>query len=185
MQITSLNIVDNIMNLTITDAASVISLRLWDKDTYKDFTKLIDLSSKLTGADTENITIFTSDLNIEMFDGVYFIEAEDVTETSIEFTSQLNKYKECILLRSLKVDACVNCINEKDVILTNLNTIFKSLEFALDLRFIDDILLNIKTLDKYCVNDCQSCGSNIEDISSFENSNPDTINIIVDGGSLD
>jgi C4-type Zn-finger protein len=40
-------------------------------------------------------------------------------------------------------------------------------------------------LDKYCTNECTTCGGKVEDVSSYENSNPDTIEIILDGGTAE
>lgn len=187
MQITNLSISSDKskINLTITDAASVVSLRLWDDTTYKDFGKLIDLASKLTGASTETIEITPSDIGITYFDGIYFVEAEDPTETSIEYTYELSKYQECITVKAAQTTSCTDCNNEKNKALNNVHALYRSLLMALDLRSINDMLSFIKTLDKYCTNTCQTCGQAVDDISSYENSNPDTIDIIVDGGSLD
>lgn len=187
MQITNFTISSDKskLNLTITDAASVISLRLWSNKTYKDFSKLIDLSAKLTSSATENIEITPGDLGISYFDGIYYIEAEDPDETSLEFTYELSKYKECILVRSLQMSSCTECINQKDNILVNIDLLLSGLQYALDLRYVNEMQLIIDTLDKFCTNECTTCGGNVEDISDYENSNPDTIDIIVDGGSLD
>ena len=59
------------------------------------------------------------------------------------------------------------------------------LNYAIELRFINEMQIFITTLDKFCTEDCTTCGAEVDDISSYENSNPDTIDIIVDGGSLD
>lgn len=171
------------INLTITDATSVISLRLWTNKTYKEFSELIDLSSKLTGSATENIEITPTDLGISYFDGIYYIEAEDPDETFIEFTYELSKYQECILIRAVQITGCIECLSEKDSILLNLSALYKSLIFALEKRMVNQMQLIIDTLDKFCVNKCTTCGGNVKDISDYENSNPDTINIIVDGGT--
>lgn len=185
MQITNFKISSDKskIDLTITDAASVISLRMWDNTTYKDFTKLIDLSSKLTSSTTETIEIFPVDLGITEFNGIYYIEAEDPDQTSIEFTYQLNKYQECITIRALKLSACDDCLNEKDSILYNVRSLYESLLFAIDLRWVNEMQFLIEALDSICTNECTTCGGSIEDISSYENSNPDTINIIIDGGT--
>ena len=177
MQITSLKIASDKtkMDLTITDAASIISLRLWTNKTYKDFTKLIDLSSKLTSSATENIEITPADLGISNFDGIYYVEAEDPTETSIEYTQELSKYQECILLRTLKLTTCIDCLKEKDTILLNLSTLYKSLIFALERRMINQMQLLIGTLDKFCVNKCTTCSGNTKDVTDYENFNPDNL----------
>lgn len=172
------------LNLSITDAAGIISLRLWDNNSYKDFTKLIDLSDKLTGATVENIEILPVDLSISKFDGIYFIEAEDINETSLEFEAVLNKYEECVLNKAILRDDCNDCNKELDKTLQNINTILVSLKYAIELRYINEMLNLLSTLDEYCTNDCETCGE-VVDISAYENNNPDTIYIILDGESLD
>ena len=84
MQITSFEISANRtqMNVIITDAASITSLKFWTEVTYKDYSLAIDLTSKLTASATENITITLSDIGLSYFDGVYFLEAEDTDEIS-------------------------------------------------------------------------------------------------------
>lgn len=170
--------------LTITDAQDIISLRLWDNNSYKDFSKLIDLSDKLTGSATENIEIYLTDLNIQSFDGIYFVEAEDISETSLEFISVLTKYKECLLNKSLLYDDCEDCPNTVNDTILNIQGLLTGLEYASELRYIDDMLNILNALEKYCTNDCNSCGqeTNVDD---YENNNPDTIDIILDGESLD
>lgn len=172
------------IDLTITDAADLVSLSLWDHKTYKDYSKLIDLSDKLTGSATENIEISPVDLGIAYFDGIYFIEAEDPTETFIDFTSELSRYKECAVVKKLEAitSSCNSCNDTKNIEFQNVNSTIEILEYALDLRYINEILLLVETLDKYCTNKCNSCGKGTSDISSYENSNPDTIEIIVFGG---
>jgi hypothetical protein len=173
------------LNLTITDAASLVSLRLWTQLTYKDFSQTIDLSSKITGSATENITITLSDISQNYFDGVYFLEAEDDTESSLEYVYELSKYKECILDKMLEVSACNDCLKEINTDLINAASIYKGLEYALQFRFIDEILNFINILNKFCSNECQTCGkySNVIDITSQDTLNPDNINITVDGGT--
>lgn len=175
------------IELTITDAASVTDLRLWTEVTYKDYSKAIDLSGKLTGSTTENITINLSDISQTVFDGVYFIEAEDDDELSIEYVWEISKYKECILNEVLELTSCKECMESENLDLINAATTIKGLEYALELRFIDEIILFTDVLNKYCSNECQSCGenSNVENISSGEILNPDdiTLNITLDGGS--
>ncbi len=187
MQITSLTISSDKskIDLVISDAADVTTLRLWTDQTYKEFSELIDLSSKLTGSITENIEIFPSDLGEAFFDGIYFVESEDNDETSIEFVAELTKYEECILVRSLQLTSCADCLNQKDVIFINMNGLLEVLHYAMNQRNVEVMISIINTLDKYCTEDCTGCGGEVNDVSSYENSNPDTIEIIVDGGSLD
>lgn len=147
------------IDLIITDAATVTVLNFWDQSTYKDYSLSIDLTSKLTGAITENITLSLGDLGISYFDGVYFIEAQDPDETSISVTSDLTRYKECILNKVLEISTCVDCLKENSSALLNSQTLLHSLETSINNSFIDEILLITRILDKYCSDECQSCGS--------------------------
>lgn len=186
MQITSFTINDDKteLDLTITDAASVQSLRLWTDSTYKNFAKAIDLSGKLTASATENITITLADIDAEYFDGIYFIEAEDLDEVSIEYTSELTKYDECIVNRVKYISTCDECLAEKDTDLLNAYALLVGLQKALNLRFIDQILYFKNVLDKYCTSDCATCGkySNVETNTSEDILGSATLVIKLDGG---
>lgn len=186
MQITSFTINSNNiqLDLVITDAAAVTSLRVWTENTFKDFTQAIDLSSKLTGSATENITISLADLGITEFDGIYFIEAEDTDETSLEYAYDISRYKECVIDRLLELEACDQCLDEENIDLINVAMNVDALEHALAFRFIDEILNITSVLNSYCSNSCQSCGTyaNVEDNNSNDILNPDDIIINVDGG---
>ena len=172
------------LELTITDAASVISLRLWKDDTYKDFSKSIDLSGKLTASTTENITITLSDLNESYFNGVYFIEAEDNDELSLEYVYELLSYKECILNKINAYDT-VDCLIEKDKSLLNAQSILLGLEDALEYRYINEILSYTKTLGKFCSEECRECDNKtpIENNNNKDLLNPDGIIVKVNGGN--
>ena len=172
------------LELTITDAQDLNTLSLWTDETYKDFSKAIDLSSKLTGSTTENITITLSDIGESYFDGVYFIEAIDNDEISLEYTYTLDKYKECILNQIIDLNSCDECLKEENLDLINAHAILKSLQYSLDLRYIEKILKFIKVLDKFCSNKCQSCKSvELTGSSNFNNNFDEiTVNVTVDGG---
>lgn len=175
------------LELTITDAASVSTLRLWTDKTYKDFTKAIDLSAKLTGSATEYISISLAEISQPYFDGIYFIEAEDDDELSLDYAYSLDRYKECILNRILYLSSCNDCLFEKDLDLLNAHSFYLGLEKALELRFIDEILYLVNALNEYCTNDCTTCGkfSNVEDVTSEDIlGSSETIIITLDGGAF-
>jgi len=161
MQITSFEISANRtqMNVIITDAASITSLKFWTEVTYKDYSLAIDLTSKLTASATENITITLSDIGLSYFDGVYFLEAEDTDEISSAITKDLTRYKECILNKLLEYSVCEDCLKKESVSLTNANRLLRGLEDAIEQGFINEILIIISALKKYCSNECTSCGS--------------------------
>lgn len=186
MQITSITLSteNQEISLTITDAAAVTTLYAWKENTFQDFDQAIDLSAKLTGAATENITITPADVNEQSFDGIYFIEAQDPTETSLEYVSQISRYKECVLGRLIKLNECSDCLNDENVDLYNVALSVIGLEYALTYRFIDEILSITATLDKYCSSACLSCDS----FTTVSSTNDTAINdsskfiINIDGG---
>jgi len=145
------------INLTITDAATVSSLKFWTDSTYKDYSKAIDLTSKLTGATTENIVLTLSDLGLGYFDGVYFIEAEDPDEVSDAVTADLTRYKECILDKILNTIGCADCLEFQSVSIINAQTLLYALQTAVDNSFIDEIGLIVTALNLYCSNQCKTC----------------------------
>jgi hypothetical protein len=185
MKITEFKISDDNtqLDLTITDAASVISLRLWKDSNYKDFSKAIDLSSKLTGSATENITITLLDISESYFDGIYFIEAEDDNELSLEYAYELLSFKECILDKLNEISN-VDCLLKESEDLINAHSILLGLEYALEYRYVNEILSYLKVLNKFCTDECKSCDkTTIIDNTTKDNLNPDTIIVEVDGGN--
>lgn len=146
------------MDVTITDAATVSSLRFWTQSTYKDYSQSIDLTSKLSGLTTENIIITLSDVSLSYFDGVYFLEAEDPDEISGAITSDLTRYKECILEKLMLYSVCEDCLEKDSARLINAQALLNGLESAIEQGFIDEILSIVAALDKFCSNDCKSCG---------------------------
>ena len=145
------------INLQITDAENLEGFSLWTKDTYKNNSKAIDLSSKFTGAFEENIQIFPADISESYFDGAYFIEVWNDVSTSSDITSELSRYKECILAKIMNLSAKSNCLNEKDYSVINAQTLLVALEASVERDFIDEAMMIIKVLDRYCTNDCKSC----------------------------
>tara|TARA_R110000796_G_scaffold236214_1_gene355451 strand:+ start:21018 stop:21566 length:549 start_codon:yes stop_codon:yes gene_type:complete len=179
MQITQFNIDSNTLVLTITNASSAFLLRLWTDKTYKDFSKAIDLTAKLTGSATETITITLADLGETIIDGIYFIEVEDANEVSTAYTSNLIKYKECILDKIIKNIQCKSCLDYFDQDTINAHSLLIATEYSLELGYIEVALNNLKALNKYCSNACQSCGSfsNVIDIDLFSLNDPQIIDL--------
>jgi len=174
------------LELTITDAATVTSLKLWTDKTFKNFNKAIDLTDKLTGSATEYITITLADIEISFFDGIYFIEAEDPDEISLEYAYTLERYRECILDKIMYFQNCNKCLKQDNIDVINAYVLLEGLNIALQDRYIDEILNLVNSLNIYCSNECSSCGKykNIELLNSETiDSSGDTITIILDGGT--
>jgi len=187
MEISSIAINDagTQIDLTITDAATVQSLRLWTDSTYKNFTQAIDLTSKLTGSATENISITLADISEAYFDGIYFVEAEDPNEASIDFTYNLTRYKECVVNRITYLSKCSTCILEEDSDLLSLSALLEGLQDALEIRFIDQILYFTDALNNYCEAECSTCGKFTNLTTGLADISDDGFTINIDGGSLD
>jgi len=147
------------IDVTITDAATVSTLRFWTDSTYKDYSKSIDLSSKLTASATENITITLSDVSLPFFDGVYFLEAEDPDELSNVAVADLTRYNECLINKVKEITNCNTCLQEDNEELLYLNSLIRALEIAVSKGFINEILTFIDAIKVFCSNECENCGS--------------------------
>lgn len=147
------------LNITITDASTVTSLLLWNEITYKDYSKAINLTSYLTGNTTEVIEITLTDLNYRYFSGLYFLEAINSTDISNSVTSELTKYKECIINKLIKHSVCEECLSDKTISLVNAQGLISGLEDAVELGFVDEMLIIIEALNLYCSDDCDTCGN--------------------------
>jgi hypothetical protein len=189
MQITSLTVsADKTqLDLVLDDAASATILRLWNDSTYKNFAQVIDLSAKLDMTGSQEIAITLYDIAEPYFDGIYYIEAKSPTETANQMTSELGRFKECIMDKLTQLNTCDECLKSKNQALMNAHSSLLSLEDAVALNFPAEAQTIKRALDKYCSNTCRSCGdfSNIVTSSSRDTLNPDSVIIKMDGGSLD
>lgn len=160
MQITQfeINALRTEIDVTITDAADISSLVLFTNATYKDFSQAIDLSAKLTASATETFTITLADLGQAYFDGLYFLEAEDTDEVSNAIVGDFTRYDECIINKLSELSICDDCLKSSSESLINARTALTSLEKATIQGFIDEAFNIIKILDKFCSNDCKTCG---------------------------
>lgn len=171
------------IDVTITDAATVSALRLWKDFDYQDFSLAIDLSGKLTASATENIVITLADLNETSFDGVYYLQAEDPDEVSIDITADLTRYKECILEKVIIANLGNRCLVENNIEMMNAQAILRSLAYAIELNFVNEIVKLLSMLQVYCSDECKSCGgySNIDDYEIRVFNDP---NVVIDGGDI-
>lgn len=171
------------MDITITDAATVSVLRLWKNFDYQDFDLAIDLSGKLTGAATENLVVTLADINAVSFDGVYFLQAEDPDEVSVDVTAELTRYKECILEKVVTRNLGNPCLAENNIDTLNAHTSLFSLGYAIELNFVNEIIKNLSILQVYCSDECKSCGgyTNIDDYEIRVFNDP---NVVIDGGDI-
>lgn len=145
--------------LELENAENATTLRFWNNYTYKDYDKVIDLSSLLTlGEASQTIEITASDINESYFNGIFFIQVESTTEIVQSLTSYLVKYKECILEKLAELGVCDDCLKTNSISLINSQSILTGIEYSVEQGFIEEAQLLILALDKYCSNDCKSCG---------------------------
>jgi hypothetical protein len=171
MEITSFKLSNDKQNLILdlTNATNATGIFLWTDKTYKYENKKLDFSNKLTGAATQNLTISLTDLDISFFDGVYFVDIVSSTESCSAITSDLTRFEECLLDKVMEMAACSSCQKVEDPQLVNIQAMLDGLNIAIKHGFVQDILENIKALDKLCGDDCRSCGSyrNVTDSKYF------------------
>ena len=138
----------------ITDSGAVFNIvNLWTEDTFKDSVKAIDLSSKLSGSNnTESFTITSSDLGIDVFDGLYFIEFGDDNDLlKLGSVAELTTYKKCLLYGE-------GCNSSEFNKLIYINAILNSLQSAIISGYNGEAIEFINTLKKFCTT-CSDCGN--------------------------
>lgn len=163
------------LDVTISEASNVSVLRLWKDTNFKDYNLAIDLSSKLTGSATEQIQITLADLGETYFDGIYFLEAEDNSGTSLKITADLTKYEECILEKVILANLNSDCLTYNNVSVINAHSILNSLKYSISLNFVNEILKLNSMIKVYCSEDCKTCG-NYKNSDNFTNSSGLNIN---------
>lgn len=171
------------IDVTIIDAATVSALRLWKDFDYQDFSLAVDLSAKLTGSATENIVISLADIGEVSFDGVYYLQAEDPDEVSIDITAELTRYKECILEKVVAHNLGNQCLVDNNVDVMNAHSALFSLSYAIELNFVNEVVKQLSILQVYCSDECKSCGgyTNIDDYEIRVFNDPD---VVIDGGDI-
>lgn len=160
MEITSFKLTSDktALELVLANATNAVTLSLWTNKTYKVNGLEIDLSAKLNGAASQTITITPEDIGLTEFDGVYFIDVIDDTETICAIASELTRYKECILDKILSYTGCDSCLELNYPSVLNAQASLSALQIAIELALPQEILNTIFSLDKFCSNDCKGCG---------------------------
>lgn len=153
----------------------ITKMLLFTVDTYKDYSKAINLSHLLDGTDeTEVLTIPASeiDADLEKIHGVFWLEftsdevivPEDCDNDSnkvIGIVSNFIKYHNCLLERVLKVeikgceeikDECEDCNKN----LPFISTLLTSLNLAMSFAHYEEVIKIIKMLDDMC-DICHTC----------------------------
>ncbi len=141
------------------------SVNLWTESTFKDYTQAIDFSSKLAGStNTESFTILASDLNIPVFDGLYFLEfGDNAANLQLGSVAELTTYKKCLLdstleilgsnVNVLKGEGCNNTDFNKVIY---VNAILNALQAAMISGYYGEAIDLIAVLKKFCT-ECPDC----------------------------
>lgn len=152
------NIDSSALILTLDDAEQADSLLIWTDEEYKDYDMAIDLSYLLNGNKSQTIIITPDILNKSTTSGVFTAQVEDNTYLAEALTGVYLKYEECILNKLKEISLCDDCLQNESVPLMNSQTLLVGLKLAVKQGFIEEAKRIRKALEKYCSNDCMTCG---------------------------
>ncbi len=160
MKITSFEVSEDssVILLNVDNAGAATNLHLWTKETYKIDEYKIDLSGKLTGQFSQSIIITPGDIGASHFDGVYIIDIVGSEGTVCAIAAELTRYKECILEKVLAYQDCDSCLEINYPQVLNAQTLLYTIEKSIELNLVQEVLIMIFALDKFCTNDCKGCG---------------------------
>lgn len=145
--------------LKVEDAELATHLIIWVNDDFTDYSKSIDISSLLNGSSSQTINITFSDLSVNKLDGIYLIRLEAPGELTQALTGVYTRYKECILNKLSEIKLCDDCLDNISSSLITSQTLLTGLQFAVEQGFIEEAISIKKSLDKYCSNECKTCGN--------------------------
>ena len=155
---------------------TIDSAKLWTYSTFKDYTKAIDISSKLEGINNKEVfSINIGDIGeTGTFDGIYFIEftATNVVSIgndcvdydeliSLGVVANLGYFQECLLEDILKINYNTDDVINSDEItnIINVKVLMDALCISIKFGYYQeaiDILNNLRKLCKSNTN-CISC----------------------------
>lgn len=150
-------------------APNLTEVLFWKQEDFQDYSKAIDVSH-LIPTNNNDIYIFTiskSDVNLESFNGLFFLEFVSGDSSSNDYSrkiaiaANLISYHECLLDKVLSTDIvgckqkksnCVEC--EEDMIYTQV--LLSSLNTSIRFGFFEEAIKILKTLDEMC-EICHTC----------------------------
>jgi len=178
------------LNINISTGNSFIisSAKLWTENTFKDYSKAVNINFKLSQTSNNEVFILSaSEVNLDNFNGIYFLEFETNEPNNDECTTcqnpvlvvvtNLNQYYRCMTELILKANICDNNLFSKEVCddsyvnkALTINLLLETITQCLELgQFIEaiDTIKNIKKLCDNCTNcktivkstSCNSCNS--------------------------
>lgn len=154
-----------------TDATFIITkVLLWNFDTFKDYTKAIDLSYKLSGlSNTEDFLVTAAELEIDSFKDIWFIEVETNATSSpcdlllnpaLGITYDFAPYYRCLLDKFLKhhTDECsIENVSLSETILT-ISLLLQMLEDGIEYGYYNQVIELLAKIKRLCnLNACNNC----------------------------
>lgn len=154
-----------------TDATFVITkILLWNTDTFKDYTKAIDLSYKINGSNnTENITVTATELELDSFKDIWFIEIDSDATTSpcdllldpaLGITYDFTPYYKCLLDKFLKQhtdDCSLDGVVLNETTLT-ISLLLQMLEDGIEYGYYNQVIDLLTKVKKLCnLKACNNC----------------------------
>lgn len=163
--INSFTIASDGSNLNVSVSAAetykITSAILWTQDTYKDYTKAIDFTSKLAQtSENEIFEITAADISVTELDGIYWIEFETdeaAQEAALGVTTNLTRFYYCI---SEMVYAVTDpCVDNNMPLFNSLtaNMYIDCLRNALILSQYTQAIMFWKNLNRMCKVSCKTC----------------------------
>lgn len=135
--------------------SNITQVLLWNENTFKDYSKAIDISFKLEGINNREIFILEdTEINIDGFEGIYFLEftsnyeeegCTNCENTVIGIAANLNNIKNYLLDEVLNLEVCNTCPNNFDNII-NIQLTLKSISLALSLGFYEEAIFLYKKI---------------------------------------
>lgn len=175
--VNNFQITNNGQNLVInveTDQFIIIeSILLWNNDSFKDYTKAINLNYKLQNIDnTESFIVTASELEINSFDDMWFIEIktnyqlegdpENPVETALAITYNLSPYYKCMLNEYLNhqktKSACIGCGDEISNMVLTISLITDVIEKSIQEGYYSQAISELNKVKKLCsITKCNNC----------------------------
>ena len=162
-----------LLNVKTETGSLITSIMLWNDSTFKDYNQAIDLTYKLVQSNNEeSILVTNTELNINSFDGIWFVEildnyipednCDEFTDPAIGITYNLLSYYRCLLNKfyESQKNPCKDCKNSliDDMVLAvslSIDIIEKSIESG----FYFEAIETLKKLKKFCdITKCKNCG---------------------------
>lgn len=168
------------VKVTTDTGFTITSALVWTDETFKDYSKAIDVSSLLSQTtNTEVFSIPATMLNETRLTGIYFIEFESNStieeecsecDNPLGVAASLLCFQECLLNKVLKYNVCDPCSCDDMICdIANTHLIFSALIKALEFGYYGeavDLLADLKILCD-CETGCEECSSGCSDCGTL------------------